>query len=93
MRALTRYFAALSCLAVHPLPPSRFNLKFAADAEPGARTCAGELSSRPSAVLGVCAAPPPTSTDKTKRTDRRKLWQVQSFCQPKRHDTHWSHCK
>ena len=40
-------------------------------------TCVEVLSSRPSAVLGVGAPPPPTSPDKTKHTDRRELWQVQ----------------
>ena len=62
--------------------------KFWPAAELGPRTWGCVLSSRPSAVLSVCATPPPTSPDKTKRTDRRKLWQVQSFCQSKRRDTH-----
>ena len=51
-------------------------------------TCVEVLSSRPSAVLGVGAPPPPTSPDKTKHTDRRELWQVQRFCQTKRRGTH-----
>ena len=51
----------------------------------GPRPCDGNLS-RVCKVLGARALPP-NSPDKTKRTDRRKLWQVQSFCQSRRHDT------